>query len=74
MLKEGIISKKNWVSHRSWDKTFLPLPFTRVLLYWGDPMDAVPRDRDPRDESFKSTLKEALNASGQLALKEFDKQ
>lgn len=69
-----IISKKNWVSHRSWDKTFLPLPFSRVLLYWGEPMDAISRDKNPRDEIYKLSLKEALNASGQLALKEFDKQ
>lgn len=56
--------------HKSWNKTFLPHPFARVSLSWGRPLEPVTKDMDPRDPALVKKLKDAINASGQLALKE----
>ncbi len=35
-----IICEKR-LNFNSWDYAFFPLPFSKVLLYWGEPMEAV---------------------------------
>ncbi len=52
---------------KSWNKTFLPLPFSRVVLYWGAPIPPVNKNQDPRDPQLAKILKESLDACGQRA-------
>lgn len=55
--------------HKSWNKTFLPYPFARVHLHWGEPFSPITKDMDPRDPELALRLKDAINAAGQSALK-----
>ena len=46
----------------TWDRMILPLPFTRGVLIWGDPI-TVPTDaRGPELEKARLTLETALTA------------
>lgn len=68
----GRIVAKNAFILKSWDRTAFPLPFSKVFLYWGEPLDIIAKDADPREEGLKNSLILSLNASGQSAVKEFD--
>jgi len=57
---------------KSWNKAFLPKPFSKVVLYWGAPMEAVSQSEDPRSKELAQTLKLAVNAASQAACKEIE--
>lgn len=46
--------------HRSWDLTDLPMPFAKVLLYWGDPI-VVEHEGDTRSVDMTRQLEDAIN-------------
>lgn len=66
----GVAASSSILFQKSWNKTFLPHPFARVYLHWGKPFDPITKDIDPRDPELAKRLKNAINAAGQLALKE----
>lgn len=47
--------------HRSWDLAALPLPFARVLICWGDPIEVDSRDA-ARSPHTTRQLEAAINA------------
>lgn len=49
-----------WVFEKSWDKSFLPKPFARVVVYWGDPILTVQKSDDPRDPELANRLETAM--------------
>lgn len=49
-----------WVFEKSWDKTFIPKPFSRVFVYWADPALKVERGDDARDPKLALRLEEAM--------------
>ncbi len=54
---------------RSWDRTMLPLPFSKVWIAYGDPIE-VPRDLDRRGlESALVRLENGLNSARMAASK-----
>jgi lysophospholipid acyltransferase (LPLAT)-like uncharacterized protein len=58
-----------WPAYRfkNWDKTLLPLPFSRVVIAYGDPIK-VPQDvRGDVLEKFRKILEDALNDASLLA-------
>jgi len=46
--------------HRSWDLTDLPIPFAKVLIYWGEPIE-IDRGGDARSPEMAQNLEDALN-------------
>jgi lysophospholipid acyltransferase (LPLAT)-like uncharacterized protein len=54
---------------RSWNKTFLPKPFAKVVIYWLGPLPAVARDVDPRNPDLALELEGLLHRARQEALK-----
>lgn len=54
---------------RSWNKTFLPKPFAKVVIYWGEAMPAISKDIDPRNPDLALELEGLLHQSRQQALK-----
>lgn len=54
---------------RSWNKTFLPKPFAKVVIYWLGPLPAVARDMDPRNPDLALELEGLLHRARQEALK-----
>jgi lysophospholipid acyltransferase (LPLAT)-like uncharacterized protein len=57
---------------KSWNKTFLPKLFAKVVLVWGKPLDVVSRAEDPRSPELAARLTVALNAASQSARKEIE--
>lgn len=52
----AVVCSKAWHFPKSWDKTYLPKPFARVLIYWGAPMPAVAKQDDPKSPDLAQKL------------------
>jgi len=52
---------------RAWNKTFLPLPFAKVVVVWGDAISAIAREADSRSPDLAKQLEDALTNAGQQA-------
>ena len=50
------------IFRRAWDRTLLPLPFARVHLVYGEPMEIPARLRPAEFEHWRSTLEDRLVA------------
>ncbi len=56
-----------FVFKRSWNKAYLPLPFTRIVLIFAEPLPAVTQDQDVRSPDLALSLEQAILAAGQEA-------
>jgi lysophospholipid acyltransferase (LPLAT)-like uncharacterized protein len=54
---------------RSWDRMIVPMPFTRALFLYGEPL-AIPRDGDA--ESWRARVEQELNALADEAEQNLD--
>lgn len=63
----AVACDRKFVFEKAWNKTFLPLPFSRVVVVWGEALPAVDRDRDSRDPELAKSLEDALTNAGQQA-------
>ncbi|MBI5557314.1 MAG: lysophospholipid acyltransferase family protein [Deltaproteobacteria bacterium] len=62
------------ISFRSWDKTALPLPFSKVVMWYGEPI-AVPRDLTGEVlEEYRLRLEQALDLIYEKSWGEFGKR
>ncbi len=53
---------------KSWNKTFLPKPFARVIIYWVGPMEEIKKDVDPRNPDLALELETLLHHARAQAL------
>jgi lysophospholipid acyltransferase (LPLAT)-like uncharacterized protein len=58
---------RKFVFEKSWNKAFLPLPFARVMIVWGDAISPVSKDIDSRDPHLAERLEQGLANAGQQA-------
>jgi lysophospholipid acyltransferase (LPLAT)-like uncharacterized protein len=58
---------RTFVFKKSWNQSFLPLPFAKLVVVWGEPLLAVSRESDGRDPRLALALEEALTNAGQRA-------
>lgn len=64
----GVAVSKAHVFERSWNKTFLPYPFAKVDIYFGEPFAPLSRDDDAKSLELAERLSSALlNAGAQAA-------
>jgi len=54
---------------RSWDRMVIPLPFTRALFLYGEPI-VVPREGGM--EEWRTRVEERMNALADEAERDFD--
>lgn len=54
---------------KSWNKTYLPKPFAKVVIVWVGPTPAVPREVDPRNPDLALELEGLLDHARQQAAK-----
>ena len=54
---------------RSWNKTYLPKPFAKVIIYWLGPLPPVSREVDPRNPDLALELEGLLHQAKDQALK-----
>lgn len=57
----GITCDRAWRFPKSWNKTYLPKPFARVVMTWGEPLSPVNSEQDPRSSKLAETLENALH-------------
>lgn len=69
IIPAGVACSRAKVFEKSWNKSYLPLPFSTLQLVWGEPLDAIGKDQDPRDPIFQEKLEAALRGVKQQALK-----
>ena len=55
-------SRSAHVFKKTWDRTALPLPFAKVHILIGEPMEVPPKLRPPETENLRSVLEERLHA------------
>lgn len=65
----GVAVDRAWKFPRSWNQTFLPKPFAKIVIYWSEAMPPTSKDEDARSLVLKSELENALHQSGQFAAK-----
>lgn len=64
----GFHATKIKIFEKAWNKARLPLPFSKVLVVWGEPF-SVNSEVDPRDQSLAESLEVRLAAAEQEARK-----
>jgi lysophospholipid acyltransferase (LPLAT)-like uncharacterized protein len=55
------VGADRYISFRSWDRTILPKPFSRVIIQWGEPLVVPPGLKADGIEEFRLKLEERLN-------------
>lgn len=50
-----------WHFPRSWNKTYLPKPFSKIVIYLNSPIEAITKDQDPRDPELANSLESILH-------------
>ncbi len=63
----GVACSKAFVFQKSWNKTYLPYPFAKIVLFWGKPIEGVARDLDLQNSELLQELEMALLDAGQKA-------
>lgn len=65
----GVACSSAWKFEKSWNKTFLPKPFSKIIVYWGTPLPPVSSELDPRSQELAQQLKVALHQCRETAHK-----
>jgi lysophospholipid acyltransferase (LPLAT)-like uncharacterized protein len=65
----GVSCVSRMVFERSWNKIFIPYPFTRVQTVLGAPLPLLTKADDPRDAKFAKLLESQINDANALASK-----
>lgn len=56
----SVACSRKFVFEKSWNKTFLALPFARLEVVWGTPLDTVGKDTDCHSKELSKSLESAL--------------
>lgn len=63
----GIACSSEWILQKAWDKASLPKLFSKIILCWGTPVEALTDSDDPRDPKFATELREKALRAGHQA-------
>jgi hypothetical protein len=69
ILPVGVAAPSALHFPRSWNKTFMPWPFSRVQVFFADPLDGDFETVDPRDPDLAKRLSDRLSDARQQAAK-----
>jgi lysophospholipid acyltransferase (LPLAT)-like uncharacterized protein len=74
IIPVAMASSWNLVFKKRWDRYTIPLPFTRALILFGEPL-SVPADAGQEEiESFRSKVEEELNRLNRSAHERLNRQ
>lgn len=65
----GVYCDRAWHFPKSWNKTYLPKPFAKMIIFWVGPMNPVQRETDPRNPDFALELEGLLTQAKAQASK-----
>lgn len=54
---------------KSWNKTYLPKPFAKILILWTESSPAIHKETDPRNPDLALALEQHLTSAHQEAVK-----
>ena len=57
----GVSCDRAWRFPKSWNQAYLPKPFARLIVFWGEALPPVLPEEDPRDAKLAETLENALH-------------
>lgn len=63
----GVSCSKALIFKKSWNKAYLPLPFSKLTIVMGDLVPGVRRDEDAHEPALAQRLEVALANAGRLA-------
>ncbi len=64
-----VLASKRWDLTKTWDKSFFPKPFSKIVVYWGEPMGPVTKDQDTKSPDLARELLEKFEITRKNALK-----
>lgn len=67
-------SSSNYFTIKSWDRTCIPRPFSKVDFFYGEPLSVPPKLKAPEIEQYRLRLEERLNALYDLAWEKYNKK
>lgn len=71
IIPAGVAATHKKIFEKSWNKAYLPLPFSKVTLVWGDLLllneNENPESFEPRDPVLAKTLENTLDAMSRIA-------
>lgn len=59
----AVHSSLSYRFEKSWNKAFLPLPFSKVIIYFGEPLPPLNQDEDSKQLSHANRLRDHLFAA-----------
>lgn len=59
----GIYCENKKIFEKSWNKMYLPKPFSKVHIKWFGPLPAISKDTDPRDKDLALHLEGLLHGA-----------
>ncbi len=65
----GVAVSRAWHFPKSWNQTYLPKPFSRIVVSWSLAFSPITRNLDPRDASLAEHLKAQLDDTHHHAAK-----
>ncbi|MEK6774816.1 MAG: lysophospholipid acyltransferase family protein [Bdellovibrionota bacterium] len=63
----GVACNRKITFEKSWNKAFLPKPFSKVYVVWNGPLQAITKEQDARDPELAASLEKSLYAASQDA-------
>jgi lysophospholipid acyltransferase (LPLAT)-like uncharacterized protein len=65
LIPMALVFDKKWISQKSWDLFVIPKPFTRSVIYFGEPVWIDPELSEEQLEQAKEKLQTALHQANQ---------
>ena len=69
IVPTGVAASKAHVFKKSWNKAILPWPFTRLVIYFDEPLESLEKNADPKDPDLAKSLASSLFNAHQQAAK-----
>lgn len=63
----GVACERKYVFKKSWNKAYLPRPFSKIYVVWNGPIDPISREQDPRDATLAKSLENQLHGAARDA-------
>jgi len=63
----GVSCDRKILFEKSWNKTYLPKPFSKIQVTWKEAMPAIDKSLNPRDPGLANSLENALFGAAQEA-------